>query len=66
MTLDSVIPAVRIPQDLRDELEAAANAEQRSLSNYVRCILEDWRKRRERQADELLAMAEEAQCLTPS
>jgi hypothetical protein len=34
--------AIRLPSDLRKELEDKANAESRSLSNLIVRILEEW------------------------
>jgi uncharacterized protein (DUF1778 family) len=33
---------LRVPQDLRDEIERAAAAEKRSMANLTRIILEQW------------------------
>ena len=36
---------LRIPDDLRDKLEARAKQEKRSLSNLIRLILEEYAER---------------------
>ena len=38
----TVATSVRLPADIRERLEAIANAERRTLGNVIRIALEDW------------------------
>jgi predicted DNA-binding protein len=43
---ETVSTSVRLPKELRDQLDAIATEERRTLGNVIRIAIEDWLKNR--------------------